>query len=220
LASLDAAAAGVPAALAPDVTRVLAGRDALLGRLDALAGLPPALARIRVHGDFHLGQVLTTPGEVAILDFEGEPLRPIAERGAKQLALKDVAGMLRSFSYAAYAAAFAEAGEDAAALARLEPAAFAFDTMAGDAFLSEYRSAAGNAPFLPAEDEGRRDGGAGGRSSDFDTLLAAFLIDKALYELVYELNNRPAWLRIPLRGVIQLLPRDGRARGPAPAAGR
>jgi len=190
---LARAADAVPAALAADVERVLTHRDALLDRLGAIVGLSPALARIRVHGDFHLGQVLATPGEVAIIDFEGEPLRPIEERRAKQLAVKDVAGMLRSFSYAAYAAAFALVGDEVTALARLEPAALAFDAAAGGAFLAAYRATAADAPFLPAGE------------AAFDALLAAHLTDKALYELVYELNNRPAWLRIPLRGVLGMI---------------
>jgi maltose alpha-D-glucosyltransferase/alpha-amylase len=210
-AALDALAGalpGLPAAVTPDAVRVLASRDDLLGRLAGVRTVSPALARIRVHGDYHLGQVLATPLDLAILDFEGEPLRPVEERRTKQLALKDVAGMVRSFGYAAYAALFAEAGEDPAALARLEPAALAFEGVARTAFLEAYRAATAGARFVPRDD------------AAFGTLLAALVADKALYELVYEINNRPAWLRIPLRGLAATIAGDEGPPGSPTARGR
>ena len=106
--------------------------------------------------------------------------------------MKDVAGMLRSFSYAAYAALFAHAGGRGDDVERLEPWARAWQLWVGAAFLKGYLRAAGSAPFLPDDPVQRT------------ALLNLFVIDKALYELQYELNNRPDWVRIPLRGLTEL----------------
>lgn len=151
-------------------------------------------ARTRVHGDYHLGQVLWAEGDFYILDFEGEPARPLELRRLKESPLKDVAGMMRSFSYAAYAALFSRTAARAADFERLEPWARVWARWAGAAFLKGYFAAAADAPFLPTAPAQR------------GVLLDLFLIDKALYELNYELNNRPDWLRIPLRGLADLLP--------------
>ena len=150
-------------------------------------------ARIRVHGDFHLGQVLWSEGDFYLLDFEGEPAKSIAERRRKESPMKDVAGMLRSFSYAAYAALFAHTAGRTEEFERLEPWARVWLTWVGAGFLRGYLTAAGTAPFVPADPVQRA------------SLLDLFLIDKALYELNYELNNRPEWIRIPLRGLTELL---------------
>ena len=152
-----------------------------------------ASARIRIHGDYHLGQVLWAESDYYILDFEGEPARPLPERRRKESPLKDVAGMLRSFSYAAYAALFARSDRHQETFGRLEPWARAWISWTSAAFLRAYGSAAGSAPFLPADAVQRA------------SLLDLFLIEKALYELRYELNTRPEWVRIPLRGLEDLL---------------
>lgn len=149
-------------------------------------------SRTRIHGDFHLGQVLWSEGDFYLIDFEGEPARPLDERRRKDSPMKDVAGMLRSFSYAAYAALFADSAGRADEVDRLEPWARAWQTWVGAAFLKGYLAAAGTPPFLPDDPVQRA------------TLLDLFLIDKALYELKYELNNRPDWVRIPLRGLTEL----------------
>jgi maltose alpha-D-glucosyltransferase/alpha-amylase len=149
-------------------------------------------ARTRVHGDFHLGQVLWSEGDFYLIDFEGEPARSIEERRRKDSPMKDVAGMLRSFSYAAYAALFAHAGGHGADVERLEPWARAWQLWVGASFLRGYLATAGDAPFVP-DDPGQ-----------CAALLNLFLIDKALYELQYELNTRPDWVRIPLRGLAEL----------------
>jgi maltose alpha-D-glucosyltransferase/alpha-amylase len=142
--------------------------------------------RIRVHGDFHLGQTLRTPeGDWAIIDFEGEPARPVAERRRKTSALKDVAGMLRSFSYARGEAERAASARDVSgAPRRLED----WEAGARRAFLEGYRDAlAGSAlPLAPG------DGAA------FTRALAAWELDKTLYEIAYEARNRPDWLALPL----------------------
>jgi maltose alpha-D-glucosyltransferase/alpha-amylase len=150
-------------------------------------------SRIRIHGDFHLGQVLWSQGDFYLIDFEGEPARPLEERRGKDSPLKDVAGMLRSFSYAAYAALFEHAAGRDEELDRLEPWARAWQSWVGASFLRGYLATAGPASFIPDDPVQRA------------ALLNLFLIDKALYELQYELNNRPDWARIPLRGLAELV---------------
>jgi maltose alpha-D-glucosyltransferase/alpha-amylase len=171
----------------------LAHRTALLSRFDDLRSVDAAGLRIRIHGDYHLGQVLRTEEDFVILDFEGEPARPIAERRALQSPLKDVAGMIRSYNYAAYAALFAFTVNAPDNYAALEPWAETWQHWAADAFLKGYLSAIEGAPLLPRDGAGRR------------ALLCAFMLDKALYELAYELNNRPDWVRIPLIGIRKLI---------------
>jgi maltose alpha-D-glucosyltransferase/alpha-amylase len=149
-----------------------------LATYDRLKHLKPDSLRIRIHGDYHLGQVLRVPDDFVILDFEGEPTKSLAERCAKHCPLKDVAGMLRSFSYVSYTGLPDDATQR-----------HAWEETASRAFLEAYRQEAGKASFLPADD------GA------FQTLLEAYVFDKAFYELNYEIDNRPAWLRIPLAAV-------------------
>jgi maltose alpha-D-glucosyltransferase / alpha-amylase len=137
--------------------------------------------------------VLRTEEDFVILDFEGEPARSIAERRAPQSPLKDVAGMIRSFSYAAYAALFAFTVHAPDDYAPLEPWADTWQHWAADAFLKGYLSAMEGAPLIPADADVRQ------------RVLSAFTLDKALYELGYELNNRPDWVRIPLIGIRKLI---------------
>jgi len=176
----------------PHADVVLANRSTLLSRFDAIRGVRTGGLRIRVHGDYHLGQVLHTEEDFVILDFEGEPARSIAERRAKQSPLKDVAGMVRSYGYAAYAALFAFTTHRPDEYRGLEQWADAWQHWAADAFLNGYTAAAGNARFLP-------------RGDGWSTLLRAFVLDKALYELAYEMDNRPDWIRIPLVGIRKLI---------------
>jgi len=169
---------------------VLGRRREFMERLRAPLGDGMHGQRIRIHGDYHLGQVLRVKTDYFILDFEGEPARPLGERRAKQSALKDVAGMLRSFSYGAYATLMnytARRGED---IMRLEPWARLWERSTAAEFLRAYREATQGADFLPS---GRQ---------EFRRLLSAFRLHKALYELLYELNNRPTWVRIPLMGIL------------------
>ena len=178
------------AAFAPelraDVERLLSAEPGLRARADALAASGISAAKTRHHGDYHLGQVLNTGGDFTIIDFEGEPSRPLAERRRKRSPLRDVAGMLRSFHYAAHSALPRER-------AALRPAAEAWSRLVGGTFLDAWRGAVAGAPFVPRD------------PADADRLLAGFLIEKAVYELDYELNNRPDWLAIPVRGLLGLL---------------
>jgi maltose alpha-D-glucosyltransferase/alpha-amylase len=166
-------------------------RDDLVRQLEDLPGVRDGGGRIRCHGDYHLGQVIVTEGDVMILDFEGEPARPLPARRAKCSPLRDVAGMLRSFSYAALtglAAATATRHED---VERLAPWAEIWETWVSAAYLRAYLTATRGARFLPA------------RTADLEALLQVFALDKALYELGYELNNRPDWVHIPLAGLLR-----------------
>lgn len=177
----------------------LGRRESLVGRARHLSLLTrDGCVKTRIHGDYHLGQTLRTGDDFVILDFEGEPARPLEERRAKQCPLKDVAGMLRSFDYARAAASAGAAAESGAADAgRLERWDVLWGELAREAFLDGYRAAAAESParLLP--------GSPGAMAS----VLEVFELDKALYELRYELNNRPAWVPIPLRGLARLLAR-------------
>ena len=181
----------------PDDTVEAAGlalsrRGALLAKFRALDSLRSPGQWTRIHGDYHLGQVLRSKGDFVILDFEGEPARPLAERRMKHSPLKDVAGMLRSFSYAAFVALTKYTTRRPEDFAQLESWARLWEASASGEFLRAYRDAIGDSAVVPAARE------------EFDALLEIYILDKALYELVYELDNRPAWIRIPLHGILSL----------------
>jgi maltose alpha-D-glucosyltransferase/alpha-amylase len=163
------------------------------GRLAAFRDIEDAGLKTRVHGDYHLGQVLMTPRGWMLLDFEGEPARPLEIRRAKQSPLRDVAGMLRSFGYAGSAALMDRADPGTAEWARLEPWADAWERLARDKFLGAYLTRAHEGRFLPGE------------RADLSLMIEVFELDKALYEIEYERHNRPDWLRIPMRGLERLL---------------
>jgi maltose alpha-D-glucosyltransferase/alpha-amylase len=149
-------------------------------------------SRIRVHGDYHLGQVLYTGHDFVIIDFEGEPTRSLYERRLKRLALRDVAGMLRSFDYASQAALRSDQIA-ANLLPRMRDWGRFWVASVSAAFLQSYLQAAGSASFVPHTPE------------DLDLQLTTMLLEKALYELRYELNMRPDWVRIPLRGILEVV---------------
>ena len=153
-----------------------------------------AMQKIRIHGDYHLGQVLVTKNDFVIIDFEGEPGRGFEARRARQSPLRDVAGMLRSFSYAQHSAlkAAAAAGEDTSTVA---PAMQDWERRVRTAFLADY-AATVDARLWP-------EGIVGPRG-----LLRLYVLEKALYEMRYELGNRPEWLDIPLRGVLEAVAAD------------
>jgi maltose alpha-D-glucosyltransferase/alpha-amylase len=180
----------LPDSVIETVGLVLARRRKILEALRALSEKRPGGQRLRVHGDYHLGQVLRVGNDYAIIDFEGEPTRPLADRREKQSPLKDVANMLRSFSYAAWASLAQGTPRGPEAFEQLVPWARLWEQLTAAAFLRAYREAAAGAAFLPPSDEGLRD------------LLRAYLLDKACHEVLYELDNRPAWVWIPLRGLL------------------
>ena len=181
----------------PLIGTLLEQRDALLARIDRAADLQIDAAKIRCHGDYHLGQVLAAQNGFAIIDFEGEPKRSLPERRCKHTPLKDVAGMVRSIDYAAAVAL--RAASDLPALE--QPA---FEALCADwrdrsiaAFLDGYRASIDGAACWP-------------EAAAADGLLDLMLIDKVLYEIGYELANRPTWLPIPVQGLIDLF--DGGCR--------
>jgi maltose alpha-D-glucosyltransferase/alpha-amylase len=183
-----------------DDTRDLA--KSLLDRREALteavANLVPADAgalRIRIHGDFHLGQVLIAQGDAFLIDFEGEPVRTLEERRMKSSPLRDVAGLMRSLSYASAAAQSTMEHAPQQTADRKRALFDRFRGYATQAFLDHYRTAVNAAPqplVAPEFEEG---------------LLNLFLIEKAAYEIRYEAANRPTWLGLPVRGLAALASR-------------
>ncbi|MEM7487548.1 MAG: maltose alpha-D-glucosyltransferase [Pseudomonadota bacterium] len=181
----------LPEEVASHADAVLARRDDVLARIDRVGTLDPSGAEARVHGDYHLGQVLVAQGDLAIIDFEGEPSRSLADRQAKSSPLRDVAGMLRSFDYAVWTAL----------ARRIEGGA---DPERAAARVDEWRDATAGA-FLDAWRETM--GGTDLRGTpDFETaLLDLWLIRKCAYEIDYERNFRPAWIDVPLRGLLSVM---------------
>ena len=180
----------VPAGLAEDATSLLEQRPVLIRYAERIPNLAASRCgqRIRIHGDYHLGQVLRADDDFLIVDFEGEPAKPLAERRRKQSPLRDVAGMLRSFSYVAYAS-LPDSGHEGAQ----RTLASEWARAASEAYLRAYREAMSSQEnLLPQSEEAQ-------------ILLRVFQVEKALYELQYELNNRPSWLGIPLGGLLLLL---------------
>jgi maltose alpha-D-glucosyltransferase/alpha-amylase len=185
----------LPEAARADAARLLAARDTLLARIDAHAKDTSAGARTRIHGDYHLGQVLLVQNDFMITDFEGEPVRTMEERAEKQSPLKDVAGMLRSFDYAMHAALLRFGSE--------RPDATDAVTRAG-----RHWHAHAAASFLDGYDDVARIEGLAGARAEMDGLLELFVLEKAVYELRYEVDNRPDWVRIPLAGLLDIVERQ------------
>jgi maltose alpha-D-glucosyltransferase/alpha-amylase len=188
----------VPAADRERANAVLALRDQIKSRIEACTKALPPGVKIRIHGDYHLGQVLVTRNDFVIIDFEGEPGNSLEQRRAKHSPLRDVAGMMRSFGYVQQSALRSVAHNEAEA-ARLAPLARAWELEVRAAFLSAYDGAAGDAAAR---------GAAGRGAALYDALqpgqglLGLFELEKALYELRYELGNRPSWVGIPLQGIL------------------
>jgi maltose alpha-D-glucosyltransferase/alpha-amylase len=175
------------------VSALLAARQEFLAPVRAVLERPISGLKIRIHGDYHLGQVLFTGKDFVIIDFEGEPMRASTERRLKRSALRDIAGMMRSFHYAAYSELFKHAYLRPEDFATLEPYADFWQRSLSGLFLSCYLEQAAGAPFLPRTREER------------EILLRAFLVDKGIYEMLYELNSRPEWAVIPVQGIAEVL---------------
>ncbi|MEA2587420.1 MAG: maltose alpha-D-glucosyltransferase / alpha-amylase, partial [Actinomycetota bacterium] len=179
----------------PEAVQILDLESDVVRRLQRVLEPKISASRIRIHGDYHLGQVLYTGKDFVIIDFEGEPARPLSERRIKRSPLQDVAGMLRSLNYAAYGALYGRVGGIAA---DRDPSVlqhwvrFWYLWSAGS-FLGTYLDVAQGASFIPRSEAHTR------------ILLDTFLLGKAMYELGYEANNRPQWMKIPIQGILQLL---------------
>ena len=167
----------------------------VVARFEELLRTKVDAVRTRIHGDYHLGQVLWTGRDFVIIDFEGEPTVPLGQRRIKRSPFRDVAGMLRSFHYAAHTAL----AQDAPAMSPtgepgpLEPWAEFWYRWVSAMYLGSYLHTAGDAPFVPGEPR------------QLEVVLDAELLNKAVYELRYEANMRPDWIRIPARGILDLL---------------
>ncbi|MFZ5832481.1 MAG: maltose alpha-D-glucosyltransferase [Planctomycetota bacterium] len=185
----------LPEEIRADVESVLSLEQELVERFQRIVGQKIGGARIRCHGDYHLGQVLFTGKDFVIIDFEGEPLRRISERRIKRSPLRDVAGMIRSFDYAGQSALLSYYSEVLQKEAMTAYRAWAryWSTWASAAFLRTYLKTLDGASFLPAARE------------QVEVLLELFLLEKAVYELGYELNNRPSWVHLPIQGILGIL---------------
>ncbi|GFO67662.1 trehalose synthase [Geomonas limicola] len=153
--------------------------------------------KTRTHGDYHLGQVLYTGKDFVIIDFEGEPVKSLTERRLKQSPLRDVAGMMRSFFYAPYAVLMQRSQIRAEDIPYLIPWAETWYRYNAGIFLASYLKQVEGAGLIPKD------------PAQVDVMLQTFMLDKAVYELGYELNNRPDWVSIPIRGILGLLNLEG-----------
>ncbi|GAB3199452.1 maltose alpha-D-glucosyltransferase/alpha-amylase [Pontibacter aydingkolensis] len=179
----------LPDHVRPEAEEVLQMRSEVLERLKLIFSRKIDTLKIRTHGDYHLGQVLFTGKDFYIIDFEGEPARSFSERRLKRSALRDVAGMIRSFHYAAYSAYFQQEGLRKEDATYLEAWAEQWYHYASNFFMHTYLGKTMGTGVVPPNEE------------DFEVLIQTFLLEKAIYELGYELNNRPDWVLIPIRGI-------------------
>ncbi len=185
---LEQRAKGLVGTIQETAKILLTQRDALTACINACISGQINAVKTRYHGDFHLGQILLTQNDFVFTDFEGEPARPFAERRNKHSPLQDVAGMLRSFNYAAHTALAHASSERPADLAKFEPLVRDWEAEVGRVFLTAYNE------VVPSSGNATQRG-----------LLNLFLLEKALYELRYELDDRPNWVGIPLLGILSLL---------------
>lgn len=183
----------LPNPILEDAKGLLEREDEIQDQYKTLIHTKISCLKIRIHGDYHLGQVLLTGNDFVIIDFEGEPSRSLGERRLKRSALRDVAGMLRSFHYAAYHKLFHPVPIRPADPIVLAPWADLWNRYVGGVFLRSYLDTVGDKPILPAHPK------------ELEILLHAFLLNKAIYELEYELNNRPEWVMLPLTGIVSIL---------------
>jgi len=176
-----------------DIAAILSNWKSVEKRILRLLPKKPSAAKTRYHGDFHLGQIILAENDWYIIDFEGEPGRPLSERRLKHSPLRDVAGLMRSLSYAAWSSVFraAESRPEGATAAVL--LAEQWESRAAKAFLGGYRESIGECPSFPPDEK------------TTDSLIKLFMLEKSLYEICYEAANRPGWLRIPIRGVRRIL---------------
>ena len=204
-AKLERERARLPASAQELVERLIADRDTLFHLIRTLIPHKAEAQKTRYHGDFHLGQVLAVKNDFFIIDFEGEPARPLADRRRKSSPLRDVAGMIRSFDYASFTAVRQLAEARPAAEPRMLELAEAWRQRAVDGFRAAYRKAMrGCAAYPTSKIQARR-------------MVAFFTLEKAIHEVSYELANRPSWVDIPLKGVLGIMARTEGAEHAAAA---
>ncbi len=192
LGELENSLRSLEAPTAEAVRGVLANHKAILNRIHRIMDKKIPALKIRIHGDYHLGQVLYTGKDFVIIDFEGEPARSLTERRLKHSALRDVAAMVRSFHYAAQGSLL-RADKQSMDIEYLQPWADLWYFYVSGVFLDSYRRTVANSPVVPTD------------ATDFAVLLDTFILEKAVYELGYELHHRPDWLMIPVHGIEQIL---------------
>ncbi|MDH3252950.1 MAG: putative maltokinase, partial [Ignavibacteria bacterium] len=183
----------LPDEVRSDVQKIIGLEKEIITRFSNLFGQKIPAMKTRMHGDYHLGQVLFTGNDFVIIDFEGEPARTIGERRLKRSPLRDVAGMIRSFHYPTYSYLFTTntiSPEDRVALRVWADLWYKY---VSGVFLKSYLATVGTAPFIP---KGK---------NELELMLNAYLLEKAIYEVGYELNNRPGWVVIPVHGITYLL---------------
>ncbi|MDX5347083.1 MAG: alpha-amylase, partial [Hymenobacteraceae bacterium] len=185
----------LPEHVRPEAEEVLSLRNEIMDSFKQIFAHKINTLKIRTHGDYHLGQVLFTGKDFVILDFEGEPARSYSERRLKRSPLRDVAGMIRSFHYAAYNVLQQDdhKQQEPEQQEKLQEWAEKWYQYISGFYIKSYLDVVGNAPILP---DNKR---------DFDVLMHTFLLEKAVYEMGYELNNRPNWVQIPIRGILSIM---------------
>lgn len=186
--------------LTPEVKQeaeeVIQMKDEILAELKKVYSHKIDTSKIRIHGDYHLGQVLFTGKDFIILDFEGEPARSYSERRLKRSALRDVAGMLRSFHYAAYGSLYLDNQIREEDIGKLLPYVEQWYHYMSGIFMKAYLETVKDNSIIPQKKE------------DLEILIQTFLLQKAIYELNYEVNNRPSWVTVPLRGIKSILKKN------------
>jgi maltose alpha-D-glucosyltransferase/alpha-amylase len=183
----------LPEEVRHEAEEVLAMKEEILKTFRNIYRKKIDVVKIRIHGDYHLGQVLSTGKDFIITDFEGEPARSYSERRLKRSPLRDIAGMIRSFHYAAYGGLFLDNQIRKEDISRLTPYAEQWYHYMSGFFMKAYLETVKGCAFIPKSKE------------DMNILMTTFLLEKAIYELNYEMNNRPDWVIIPLRGIKELL---------------
>jgi maltose alpha-D-glucosyltransferase / alpha-amylase len=206
LSRLDRERAKLPDPAQDLAERLISHRDGLFRQIRVLMPDGAEALKTRFHGDFHLGQVLVVKNDFVIVDFEGEPARPLADRRRKSPPLRDVAGMIRSFDYASFTAVRQLAEARPAMEPRMLQLAEAWRQRAVDGFRAAYRKTMRGCPGYPTSKKQARE------------MLAFFMLEKAVYEVSYELANRPGWADIPLKGILGILARTGEGEQRAAAA--
>ena len=192
-ALLQRHAASLPEDVKTDALNLIAAEPRILQRLAQIHRRRINATKTRLHGDYHLGQVLNIGKDFVIIDFEGEPSRSLTDRKLKRSPLRDVAGMIRSFHYAAQTALAGSGTLRAGDLPALNVWAELWTKVISREFLDAYLETARGASFIPEDPE------------DLKVMLEAYLFDKGVYEVGYELNSRPSWVGVPIRGLLQLL---------------
>jgi maltose alpha-D-glucosyltransferase/alpha-amylase len=193
--SLEKNLGKLPDSVREEAREVLAMRGEILDVLKQIFSEKITTMKIRTHGDYHLGQVLFTGKDFVIIDFEGEPARSFSERRLKRSPLRDVAGMIRSFHYAAYNALFQFSGVREEDMGTHEKWAEQWYHYVSGFYIDAYLDTVKGSDFIPENKQ------------HFDILMQTYLLEKAIYEINYELNNRPQWVAIPIRGIKYIMRR-------------